>query len=81
MVDSTKALTVAEAALKLGLSISAVYALCSGRKLRHRRTGSKQGRIRIPLAAIHEYHAATEIPPITNPEPLIGLRHITKLGG
>lgn len=50
-----KSLTVAEAANQLGISVAVVYALCSGRKIRHERHGLKRGKILIPESALEEY--------------------------
>ena len=49
--------TVAEAAKCLGISVSLVYGLISGRKLRFCRVGNGRGRIRISEDAIGEYLA------------------------
>ena len=65
-----KALTVEEAAGRLGVNASLVYHLVAGRRLRASRIGHGRGRIRITEAAIDEYLKATEIPaPPKTPPP------------
>jgi len=46
--------TVAEAAKCLGISVSLVYGLISGRKLKYCRVGNRRGQIRIPEDAVDE---------------------------
>ena len=49
-------LTVKEAAARLGLSETSVYALCNGGKLKHYRFGaSKRGTVRIDAAGMEAY--------------------------
>jgi excisionase family DNA binding protein len=48
-------LSVNEAAKRLGISPSLVYALCAAKRLRHERYGMGRGKIRIPEAALDEY--------------------------
>ena len=50
-------LTVKEAAPRLRLSPTSVYALCAAKKLRHQRVGVGRGKILIPPDAITEYLA------------------------
>lgn len=56
-----KPLTVKEAAPLLGLSPASVYALCTAKKLRHRRVGAGEGKIVIPPDAIEEYLARSTV--------------------
>jgi excisionase family DNA binding protein len=54
-------LTVSEAAEKLRLSVSAVYALCETRVLAHSRFGAGRGRIRIAEADLKAYEEACRV--------------------
>lgn len=56
-----KPLTVKEAAPLLGLSPASVYALCTAKKLRHRRVGPGEGKIVIPPDAVEEYLARSTV--------------------
>lgn len=49
------ALTVKEAAARLGVSANLVYTLCARAKIRHERHGLGRGVIRIPPEALDEY--------------------------
>ena len=57
-----KTLTVKQAAERLGVSPSLIYALVAARRLRHERIGLKRGVIRIPADAIEEYRQRSLIP-------------------
>ena len=48
-------MTVREAARKLEISSSLVYALCSANRIRHERHGLGRGKIVIPENALEEY--------------------------
>jgi excisionase family DNA binding protein len=53
--------TVKQAAERLGVSESLVYALCANRMLRHVRVGIRRGRIQIPPDAVDEYLAGRTV--------------------
>ena len=81
----SRLLSVKEVAAELRLSEDSIYKLCSLKKLRHERHGSKQGRIRIPEEAIEEYRksvtveAGTEEPGRKAPAPplpTLRLKHL-----
>jgi excisionase family DNA binding protein len=48
-------LTVKQAAGRMGVSPSLVYALCGRRLIRHERHGLRRGKIVIPEDAVEEY--------------------------
>jgi excisionase family DNA binding protein len=54
-------LTVKEVAARLGLSLTAVYALCEAGELPCHRVGLKGGRVRIPEDALAEYLERSKI--------------------
>jgi excisionase family DNA binding protein len=54
--------TVRQAAERLGVSPSLVYALVAARRLRHERIGLKRGVIRIPDDAVEEYRRECAVP-------------------
>ena len=62
-------LTVAQAAERLGLSKTTVYAMCSRERplIRHYRLGATGATIRIPAEAIAEYLAAAMVEPDWTP--------------
>jgi excisionase family DNA binding protein len=73
-----KGLTVREAAERLGLSVSLVYALCAAKRIRHERHGMRRGTIRIPEEAIEEYHrSVTVAPAAASPPNGRRFRHLT----
>ena len=80
-----KPLTVKEAAPLLGLSPASVYALCTAKKLRHRRVGPGEGKIVIPSDAIEEYLARSTVgstagdPTAPAPEKQKGLKSFANL--
>ena len=53
--ECEKSLTVAEAASRLGISVSLVYRLCADRKLPHVRIGCGRGAIRILESDLDEF--------------------------
>jgi excisionase family DNA binding protein len=64
------ALTVKEAAARLGISPSLVYTLCARAKIRHERHGLGRGVIRIPPEALDEYRrGATVAGTVSAPTP------------
>ncbi len=65
--------TVKQAAQKLAISQSLVYALCKAGKIRHARHGVGRGTLRISDDALEEYRQAAEVKPAA---PAIPLRHI-----
>lgn len=71
-------LTVKEAAQRLGISTTLLYALCNRRKIRHERHGLGRGKILIPDEALEEYRQGQTVPVETEagsvPPPL---KHIT----
>lgn len=73
-----KGLTVREAAERLGLSVSLVYALCAAKRIRHERHGIRRGTIRITEEAIEEYHRSVTVTPVaTAPPNGRRFRHLT----
>lgn len=75
---TTKALTVREAAERLGLSPSLIYALCHRRQLRHERHGLGRGKILIPEDALEEYRRQRTVGVEAGAvEPAPALKHIT----
>lgn len=70
-------LTVKQAAERLGLSVSLVYALCAAKKLRHERHGLRRGTIRIPEDAIDEYHRSVTVAPVARAPDGRRFRHLT----
>ena len=60
---ATRLLTPREVADRLGLSLTAVYALCNSGQLVHRRIGVKGGRLRIDEAALERYLEASKVEP------------------
>ena len=54
-------LTVKQAAERLGVSPTLIYALIERRKIRHERHGLGRGVIRIPEDALDEYRRTREI--------------------
>ena len=64
-------LTAKEAASRLGVSVTTVYALCNRHApaLRHMRIGPKGGIVRIPADAIGEYLTSAELSPADKPPP------------
>lgn len=73
-------LTVKQAAERLGVSPSLVYALIAARALEHVRVGLKRGVIRIPEAALEDYrrrHAVGVADTPTTPEEVtLRLKHL-----
>jgi excisionase family DNA binding protein len=70
--------TVRQAAEYLGVSAALVYALCTGKKIRHERIGIGRGRILIPEDALEDYRlgrTVTVAQPVPAPKPL-RLRHL-----
>lgn len=59
-------LSVRDAAERLGVSISLLYALCAARKIRHERHGLRRGHIRIPEDAIEEYRQSVTVAAASN---------------
>ena len=70
-----KPLTVKQAAERLGVSPSLVYALCAAGKIRHERHGLGRGRIVIPEAGLDEYRRGCEATGRAT-APLV-LKHLT----
>lgn len=70
-------LTVKEAAERLGLSVSLVYALCAAKKIRHERHGLRRGTIRIPEDAIDEYHRDVTVLPVAVASGGRRFKHLT----
>jgi excisionase family DNA binding protein len=64
--------TIKQAAEKLNVSPSLVYALCKGGRIRHERCGLKRGTIRISDEALEEYRRAAQV--TVKPD---GFAHIT----
>ena len=64
-------LTVKQAAERLNVRPSTVYALCAGRKLRHARLGVGRGAIRIDEADLQDYLRSATVRPDEQaaPEP------------
>jgi excisionase family DNA binding protein len=71
-------MTVRQAALRLGVSPSLVYALCHEGVLQHTRHGrpGKRGTIRIEESAVEEYRVTCKRHPRPATAPLV-LKHIT----
>lgn len=67
---------VKEAADKLDVSVSLVYLLIAGGKLRHYRLGLGRGAIRVPEDAIAEYLKGAEVFMQAAPSARKGFRHI-----
>ena|SRR5215813_10739583 len=61
MESSSRAYSVAEAAVALGVSRSLAYSLCQRRKIRHERHGAGRGRIVIREDALQEYRASVTV--------------------
>jgi excisionase family DNA binding protein len=75
-------LTVKQAAARLAVSPSLVYALVAERRLEHLRIGLKRGVIRIPEEAIEEYRrrnavGARESTPASAEEVRLKLKHLS----
>lgn len=60
----SRPLTIREASERIGLSESAVRALCQAGQLRHRRVGASRGRIRIDEADLQAYLDAAVVLPL-----------------
>jgi excisionase family DNA binding protein len=56
-----KLLTVRQAAERLGVSPSLVYALCASKQLAHERHGLGRGKIVIPEEALEEYRRSQTV--------------------
>ena len=69
--------SVQEAAARLRVSTSLVYALCDHRLLRHVRIGTGRGTIRIPEDAIDEYLSGRTVGAGGTTAPAPPLRHTT----
>jgi excisionase family DNA binding protein len=76
-------LTVKQAAERLHLSASLVYALCASKRLRHERHGLGRGKILIPEDAIEEYRQSVTVAteqgadqPPPAPKPKVKLKHL-----
>ena len=82
---SQQPLTVKDAVPLLGLSPASVYALCTAKKLRHRRVGPGEGKIVIPPDAVEEYLARSTVdstaglPAAPTPEQHKGLKTFANL--
>jgi excisionase family DNA binding protein len=75
---TTTALTVREAAKRLHVSASLIYALCHRRQLRHERHGLGRGKILIPEDALEEYRRQHTVGAEAGAvEPAPALKHIT----
>lgn len=62
-------LTVEEAAVRLGVSKSTVYALVAERKIGHSRRGLGRGRILFSEADIEAYERSCHVAPDQGPSP------------
>ena len=62
-------MTVRQAAERLGISPSLVYALCKEGKMRHERHGLRRGTIRVTDEALEEYRRAASRPEKETPCP------------
>jgi excisionase family DNA binding protein len=73
-----KVLTVKQAAVRLGISTSLVYALCAEGAIHHTRHGrsGKRGCIRITAESVEEYRALSNGTGRLNTVP-IPLKHLT----
>jgi excisionase family DNA binding protein len=72
-------MTVKQAAAKLGVSDSLMYALLSARKIRHERHGLGRGKIVITDEALEEYRRRRTVEAQEGrpaPAPKVTLRHL-----
>ena len=72
-----RALTVRQAAERLGVSPSLVYALCASKRLAHERHGLGRGKILIPEEALEEYRRRQTVAAGGAPGRPPALGHIT----
>jgi excisionase family DNA binding protein len=70
-----KAMTVKQAATRLEVSRSLVYAMVSAGRLRHYRIGTGRGAIRIPEEAIDEFLKTAEVV-IPAARQVVRFRHV-----
>ena len=72
-----RVLSVRQAAERLGVSPSLVYALCASKRLAHERHGLGRGKILIPEGALEEYRRRQTVAAGGAPGRPPALGHIT----